>query len=118
MIDTDKDALECDLAEVYRIYDLQSLPLQKVAMYACGLRDDSRIMMSMSGSKIPTETMLLASAVDQLNFIAWSKTEGAQHGEGRPNSIVNALLNPQEKETESFTSAEEFEAMRRQLLGE
>jgi hypothetical protein len=117
MINTDEDSLICDLAETYGIYDMETFPLGYVAVLACGLRDNSRIMLTMSESRVSTETLLLASAVDQLNFIAWSKTEDAQHGDRRPQSIVNALLFPQEKETESFTSAEEFEEMRRQLLG-
>lgn len=117
MLNTDKDALECDLAETYGIYEFEALHPLKVATFSCGLRDNSRIKMRLAEMKIPTETMLLASAVDQLNFIAWSKTEGAQHGDGRPQSIVAALLNPQEKEFESFTSASEFEAMRNMILG-
>lgn len=117
LINTDKGLLECDLAETYGIFDYERLPLSKVATFSCGLRDNSRIMMKVANTKVTTETLLLASAVDQLNFIAWSKTEDAQHGHGRPKSVVNAILNPQEHENEVFTSADEFERMRNELLG-
>ena len=117
MINTDEDSLICDLAETYGIFGIKTHPLQEIAVLAYGLRDDSRIKLIMSESRVSTETLLLASAVDQLNFIAWSKTEDAQHGDGRPKSIIDAILNPQEKEFESFTSASEFEAMRTQILG-
>ena len=117
MINTDKGLLECDLAETYGIYDFERLPLLKAATFSCGLLDNSRIKMAMSGMRVSMETLLLASAVDRLSFIAWSKTEDAQNGNGRPKSIVNAILNPQESDTETFTSADEFERMRQQLLG-
>ena len=117
MINTDKGLLECDLAETYGIYDFERLPVSKVATFSCGLRENSRIMMKIADTKVTTETLLLASAVDQLNFIAWSKTEDAQRGHGRPKSVVNALINPQERENEAFTSADEFERMRNELLG-
>lgn len=117
MINTDKGLLECDLAETYGIYDLKDFPLSKIANFAYGLREDSRIKMTIAGLTIPTDTLLLASAVDQLNFIAWSKTEDAQHGHGRPKSVVNELLNPQEKEYETFVDADEFERMRNEILG-
>ena len=118
MINTDKGLLECDLAETYGIFDYERLPLSKVATFSCGLRDNSRIMLKMNESRVSTETLLLASAVDQLNFIAWSKTEDAQSGHGRPKSVVNALINPQEqRDNEVFMSADEFERMRAELLG-
>ena len=117
MVNTDKGLLECDLAETYGIFDYERLPLSKVATFSCGLRDNSRIMMKVANTNVTTETLLLASAVDQLNFIAWSKTEDAQHGNGRPKSVVNALINPQERENEAFTNADEFERMRNELLG-
>ena len=117
MVNVDKDCLICDLAETYGIYDFEKLSLSKVAILSCGLRDNSRIKMKLVGTDIPTETLLLASAVDQLNFISWSKTEDAQHGNGRPKSIVGMLTNPPEKEYEAFSSAEEFERIRRELIG-
>ena len=40
MIKTDEDALICDLAETYRIYDYRQLPAYQVAVFSFGLRDD------------------------------------------------------------------------------
>lgn len=117
MFNTDKGLLECDLAETYGIYDIEAFSLSKIATYSSGLRDNSRIKMALSGQRITTDTLLLASAVDQLNFIAWTKTENAQNGFGRPKSVVNALIHPQEKETEVFANADEFERKRRELMG-
>ena len=49
MVKTDKDAWMCDLAETYHIYDYESLPLSKVAIFSVGLRANSRIKMKMQG---------------------------------------------------------------------
>ena len=43
MIAIDEDALICDLAETYQIYDYRRLPVQTVAVFSLGLRDNSRI---------------------------------------------------------------------------
>ena len=39
MLNTDSDALECDLAETYHIYNYKELPLKKVALFSVGLRE-------------------------------------------------------------------------------
>ena len=64
MIVTDEDALICDLAETYNIYDYRRLPVLTVAVFSLGLRQNSRIKMIMSGNRITLEESLLACAVD------------------------------------------------------
>ena len=49
MIRFDEDALICDLAETYHIYDYRSLPVKLVATLSAGLRDDSRIKLKAAG---------------------------------------------------------------------
>src|SRR5699024_11907585 len=61
MIQLDEDALICDLAETYQIYDYRQLPPTRVAVFSIGLRDDSRIKMKASGQLVPMETLLLRS---------------------------------------------------------
>lgn len=51
MIAKDEDALICDLAETYRIFDYRSLPLKTVATFSVGLRENSRIKMSLGGGR-------------------------------------------------------------------
>ena len=48
MIKTDEDALICDLAETYQIYDYKSLPAYMVATFSVGLRENSRIKMKLN----------------------------------------------------------------------
>lgn len=114
MIATDEDALICDLAEIYHIYDYRSLPLKMVATFSVGLRENSRIKMALVGTKYTFDTLLLASIFDNLNIRTWAMSENAQKGINKPKSIVHKLLG-REEESESeymlFDTAEAFEEM-------
>lgn len=120
MIKTDEDALICDLAQIYHIYDYRQLPLIKVAVFAYGLPDNSRIKMILSKLKIPLETMLLAQMVDALNLLFWSKTTESQKGNNRPKSIFSLLIGEQElsSDVSSFESVEAFEEEKLRILRE
>ena len=111
MMNTDKNALICDLAETYGIYNYRALPVDTLAVLSVGLRENSRIKMKMSGVEIAPDFLLLAKAVDLLGLLFWSKTEDAQNGVNRPTSIVE-MLTRVEKESDvlSFETAEDFEA--------
>lgn len=114
MISTDEDALICDLAETYRIYDYRSLPLKRVAAFSVGLRENSRIKMAMVGIKYPFDTILLAAIYDCVNLRNWTMTKDAQNGKNAPQSLVNNLLGNEEENSSEymlFTTAEEFQNM-------
>ncbi|WP_429968705.1 DUF5361 domain-containing protein [Enterococcus sp. DIV0765a] len=119
MISVDEDALVCDLAETYQIYDYKQLPASMVAVFSCGLRETSRIKMKLSGQKIPLDTILLAGISDNLRLLLWTKTKDGQKNVNRPESILHKLSenNPREKEEIIFDSGEDFEKMRQKLLG-
>lgn len=119
MIRIDEDALICDLAETYQIYDYRQLPLQMVAVFSYGLKDDSRIKMSISKQSVSFESMLLAGISDRLGLLLWSKTKDAEKGRNRPKSILDSLTGNDKKQSSdilSFDSGEEFEEMRRKLI--
>jgi len=121
MLRTDETALICDLAETYGVLDWRALPLKTAAALSAGLRDDSRIVMKISGRKVPNDTALLAAAVDRLSLLVWSKTKDAEKGRNRPDSILQSLIGAgkEKKKDKGFTvfaSVEDFEAARRQLL--
>ena len=117
MIRFDEDALICDLAETYQIYDYRQLPLQMVAVFSYGLRDDSRIKMNISKQSVPLETMLLAGLSDRLALLLWTKTKDAEHGRNRPASILDSLTNVKKESSQlTFASGEEFEQMRQKIL--
>ena len=117
MIAKDQNALMCDLAETYHIYDYKSLPLTRVAIFAVGLRNDSRIKMKISGTKYPTDTLLLAAIVDRISLLAWMNSKDGANGVNRPKSVLNELLGKEEeKDIEAFNSPDDFERRRRELL--
>lgn len=121
MISLDEDALVCDLAETYQIYDYKQLPLNQVAVFAYGLRDDSRIKQMMSDQIVPLETTLLASIVDRLSLSLWLQTKDGQKGVNRPASIADQLIKRDKSENDEkdylvFESGEDFENYRKALL--
>jgi len=120
MFSADRDALLCDMAETYGIYDLRALPVSTLATLAVGLRDDSRIKMHMHGAKISRLETLLAAAVDRLSMLWWAKTEDARHGANRPKSMLSILIGEPEKDegnVESFDSGDEFESAWERITG-
>lgn len=117
IIAKDEDALICDFAEIYHIYDYRSLPLSRVAIFAVGLRENSRTKMRISGMKYPTDTLLLASAIDRLSILAWMNSKDGTNGINRPKSILNELMGKEDKkDIETFEFSEDFEERRREIL--
>lgn len=121
MIRQDEDALICDLAETYRIYDYRQLPLLQVAVFAYGLRDDSRIKKIISNQTASLDTLLFASMVDRLSLSLWLQTKDGQKGVNHPKSIVDQLTKPDKEERDEreylvFESGEDFENYRKKLL--
>ena len=118
MMCTTEDALLCDLAETYGIYDMESLPVTKVATFACGLRGDARIMQIMTDKQSDIHTLLMASMVDRLSFLAWTKTKDAQNNRNRPESLVAKIYSKKpEREFEVYETGEEMLARLDELRG-
>ncbi|MFS7403432.1 DUF5361 domain-containing protein [Carnobacterium maltaromaticum] len=118
MIRVNEDALICDLAETYKIYDYKQLPLTLVAVFSCGLRETSRIKMQLSGQNVPLDSLLLAGISDRLSLLLWYKTKDGQKGKNRPTSVVDSLTTQPKKEKNEivFKTGEDFEEMRRRLV--
>ena len=119
MIITDEEALICDFAETYGIYDYKRLPLTTAAIFASGLRENSRIKMKMSGVNVSFDTVLSAAIADRIGLIAWMNSKDGARGANRPDSILDKLINPNNPRSNvlSFDSAEEFEEEKRRILG-
>lgn len=120
MISTDKNALICDLAETYRVYDYRSLPAQMVATFSVGLRDDSRIKMKMNGAKATQEILVLSMIADRLGILAWMLSEDGQKGINKPPQLIEVLYGNEIKQAKSdvltFDTPEAFEKARRKIL--
>ena len=117
MVSTDENALICDFAETYHIYDYKSMPPVTAAILAVGLPDDSRVKRKISGQKQTTRTLLLAMIVDALNLLVWFQTKDGQKGRNRPASVLDTLTQEkQEDKYEAFDSIAEYEAARRERM--
>lgn len=121
MIITDEDALVCDMAETYGVFDLYALPAELAATLAVGLRDDSRIKTKLLNMTMPLDDYLLAAIFDCVNWLRWSNTKDAQRGGTPPQSILDILTDQKEEKQEEFlvfTDGNAFEAARARILGE
>ena len=110
MLNVDRHALICDLAETYNIYDFKSLPCHVVGIFACGLRSDSRIILKLSEQKVTTDQLILASILDTTKMLLWINSEDGRKNRNRPESIAKKLAEGDTKESQTFDSGEDFMA--------
>lgn len=119
MIALDEDALICDMAETYHIYDMERLPVVYVATLAKGLRNESRIKLKASGLKVELNTLLLAHIADNTAINVYAKTKDAKTGKNKPKSKVVALTEglDDSKNAKAFDSGKAFLEEWRRLNG-
>lgn len=115
MIRADEDALICDFAETYQVFNYKGLPVKLAATLAAGLREDSRIKMALSDMKVSPDTLLLAAIADRLGIIVWQSTKDAEKGRNRPKSIIESLQ-PKQTDVSAFASGEDFIKAREEIL--
>ena len=122
MINVDEDALICDLAETYGIFDYESLPVKLVATLAVGLRGDSRIKMKVSGAVLSQRDLILSQIADYTALNVWAKTKDAKHGRNKPTPIRELIANANKKDENDdivgFDTPEEFERERQRIISE
>ena len=117
MVGKYEDALICDLAETYHIYDWRQFKISYIATLACGLGANSRIYAKLSGAKVAPDILLLASAVDRLSLLVWAQTKDAQKGKNKPKMIVDQIYKKDQTDSDlkGFDSPEEFEEYIREI---
>jgi len=116
MIHTDENALICDLAETYHIFNYRELPPCLVATLSVGLSDDSRIKKKLRNVQSLPEYIVNAFMVDALNILIWQNSKDGSEGKNKPESILKKVLGEEESDTLSFASGEDFENYRKELL--
>lgn len=120
MIGLDEDALICDFAETYHIYDYRSLPVKLVAALAAGLRDDSRIKLLAADAPVSQDTLLLAMIADRVEAFRYGFIDSSKRI-NQPISIVEVIMGERAKKKSGvlgFRTAEEFEARLAKIRGE
>lgn len=114
MIKTDEDALICDFAETYGIYDYRSLPIKTVATLSVGLRANSRIKMKLNNQDLEPKELLMSAMVDRLSMLLWLQTKDGAKGKNMPPLI---LKKKEEKdEIVGYESGFDFEIARQKIL--
>ena len=115
MISCDENALICDLAETYHIFDYRSLPVKTAATLAAGLREDSRIKMKLTGREVSQDTLLMGVIADRIGLLIYQL--GGADGDP-PESIAEKLMNVKdENAVDTFDSPEEFRAAWNKITG-
>lgn len=119
MVIADEEALICDFAETYGIYDYRKLPLKTAAILASGLRDNSRIKIKMSGLNAAPEVILNAAIADRTGMLVWMQSKDGAKNRNRPTSILDKILNPEKKKEDvtAFATGQDFEDEWNRLLG-
>lgn len=110
MIEEGEDDLICDLAETYGIYNYKSLPVQLVAVFSYGLRENARIWKKLAGGRnIDREIQVLI--LDNLNWLVWAQTEDGSKNANKPESIYNKLFGDgksKKSDIVAYNSPEEY----------
>ena len=115
MITVDRAALVCDLAQYYHIYEMNELPLETVAILACGLPQESRMIRKLSNSSCDLRTLMTACILDYLAILTWFQTKDGHKNRNRPKSYVQILMGKDKgepKEEKTFRSPEQFRRSR------
>lgn len=116
MLREDEDALTCDMAEYYRVFDMRTLPLRTLATLAAGLPAKSRSKRRRAPDE---EALILAGILDALHILLYRGTKDARSGINPPRLLVDALLGKTEQEkTDGFDTPEDFMAAREKLINE
>ncbi len=116
MIELDENALICDLAETYHLFDYRSLPVKLVAALSAGLRDNSRIKLKAVDSKISLETIILATIADNLTML---RAGMDKRNRGKPFLFTEAINSENKKQkVRGFKTVQEFEAALSRIKGE
>jgi hypothetical protein len=111
MLSEDRDALICDMAETYHIYNMWALPVETVATLACGLREDSRIKLRLAGMEYIPPYMALIRIHDLLSAYLHSSKSG-----NPPVLLGNIAVAKKEEQPFGYESAEDLEAARARFI--
>lgn len=115
MLNVDRTAVVCDLAETYHIFSMEQLPMRMVATLACGLKADSRIMTKMAGVKVSPPLLLLgALIVDEIRALRFGLVGDKST---KPVFVTDLMADGlPEKELKGFSTVKDYEEARRKII--
>ena len=101
------DAVVCDLAETYHVFDYQALPVPLLAALVFGLRPDSRYRQELNGINPTSSHVLLANIADTLMLISAGLGGAKLKDEDFwTNSVI--AREEKKKEVRGFNSGQDF----------
>jgi hypothetical protein len=120
MIALDRNALICDLAEIYQIFDYRQVPVKTLAILAKGLPTDARIKTKLAGLRVPLYLYTLCEISDKLSIITWMMSEDGRTGKNKPEMLSDRLrLNytpDTPKAVKGFRSGDDFEREKEKIM--
>ncbi len=117
MLAMDKNALICDLAETYQIYDYRRMPGRLLGILTAGLGPNSRIRQKINGVRGSVTETLLAQILDGVNWLVWSKTKDAERGKNKPKSVASEFFVSEDKNKAQKLTIDQFEEIRKKVTG-
>ena len=117
MIASDEDALVCDLAETYGVFNYRAFPPRTVATLCFGLSVNSRVRSRQMGLSVPLDTFLAAQTVDAIRMLCWLNSKDGEKNQNRPDTISDKLiLKEPVSDNGRFADPDEFERYREQFF--
>ena len=116
MIRADEDALICDFAETYHIYNYKSLPVRMAATLAAGLRDDSRIKLKLNQQRVSNTDLLLSVIADRLGLLLSMFTAEPPEAFFVDSVFEDIHVPKKQSEVKKYMTPEDFEAARAQFF--
>lgn len=117
MLSLDKNAVICDLAETYNIYDYKRVPGRLLGTLVAGLGDNSRIGKKVNGVRGTVTEVLLAQILDGVRFLCWAQTEDGRKGRHQPQSVASEFFVSEDKEKPKAMTIDDFEKIRNKIIG-
>lgn len=115
MVSKYEDEFICDMAETYHVFDYEALPVDLLVVLACGLRDNSRTKLKISGVKhIPLE-LVIPQIFDQILLLRCGLS-----GQKKAPPLMTEFMTQEDKpnETVSFESGSDFMDQWNRLAGD
>lgn len=114
MLGIDRDAVICDLAETYGVFDYARLPIMLTATLCAGLHENSRIKRKLSGvNEVPAEYTLVHIA-DALTMLL-----NAMAGNKQKPELYSDLMTGKRKtgrKKSGFNSIDDFNTARKKFI--
>lgn len=113
-----EEAMICDLAEVYHIYNYEAYEPSFIAILVAGLKEDSRSKMLLFKARFSTDQALKMMIVDYLRLIVWMNTRDGAKNRNKPKSLFDEIENADNvDDIIGFSDGESFEKAWNKMRG-